>query len=161
MRIRKTLSLILALVMCLSLAVPAFAAETNETEQVATDCQVTFSVDTISPMSGNIDGLNVITDKIQANTGSYTKAMWKNTNTEYRVFINQGSLPTNLAIDVIMNGRSGMLYQCEDFLNGFNGSRVLVLGADVTDVYVRFRGKNIIGNMNHDSYFLNFAVEKI
>lgn len=36
MRIRKALSLILALVMCLSLAVPAFAAEVDLNDPVAT-----------------------------------------------------------------------------------------------------------------------------
>ena len=89
MKIRKALSLILALVMCLSLAVPAFAAEVDEAEQTIAEYQTTISASSISPMAGNIDGLNVITDKIQANTGSYTRAMWKNNNAEYRVFINQ------------------------------------------------------------------------
>lgn len=162
MKIRKTFSLILALVMCLSLAVPAFAAEVDlDTTMTATDAQSDTGV--ASPMAEvDLDGLTVSTNAIQANATIYTHKMWKSNNREYRVTIAQGSLPSNIAIDVITRDKSyNVVYEEQDFLAGFNGSRTLVLPARVTDVYIRFRGKDFLGNLNHNSYYLNFSVERI
>lgn len=162
MKICKALSMILTLVMCLSLAVPAFAAEVDpDAAMTVTDVQGNASV--ASPMAEvNIDGLTVSTNPIQANAAAYTHVMWKNTSTEYRVFINQGSLPSNIAIDVITRDKNyNIVYECQDFLAGFNGSRTLVLPTRVTDVYIRFRGTGLFGGLDHNSYYLNFGVEKI
>lgn len=148
MKTRKALSLIMALVMCLSLAIPAFAAEPSAPLEKVGNTQMSVETTTEDKVPVGV--------WLKANPDDYlyTQVISKASYTKYVVTVEPSNLPSNLALDVIVYGTNGLIYQCEDFLNGYNGWRNLVLEKGSTSVVMRIRGKTLFGNWDHNTYYI-------
>lgn len=130
-KIKKASAVILSVAMLASVSTPVLAAEPEPNQSTEVDLETANSA-TITPY-GTTRTYRIGTDFVSIPCSFPPDGLFS--------VIVDNFAPNDYQMDIIMNGRNGMLWQEDDCLHSSN-NRVFTCGTDVTHILLRIRPRN-------------------